>query len=128
MLGSTVWPSNRADYQRWARIARAALGGDAWTVAWTVGGQLGAESVLDAGPGGEMACEAAAARRPSAAFDLTGGQREVAQLAAQGLSNRRIAEVLVIRERTAANHLQGALTSWASIPVASSPPAPPSLA
>jgi non-specific serine/threonine protein kinase len=109
MLGSSVWPSNRADYHHWARIARGALSDDAWTAGWTVGGQLGAESVLDTGPGGEMAAEPAPARRPSAAFDLTRREREVAQLAAQGLSNRRIAEVLVIAEKTAANHLQGAL-------------------
>jgi DNA-binding CsgD family transcriptional regulator len=109
VLGSTVWPSNRADYQRWARIARGALGDEAWTAAWTTGGRLGAESVLDAGPGGEVMAEPVAARRPSAAFDLTRREREVAQLAARGLSNRRIAEVLVIAEKTAANHLQGAL-------------------
>jgi non-specific serine/threonine protein kinase len=44
-----------------------------------------------------------------AATGLTRREREVAQLAAQGLSNRRIAETLVIAEKTAANHLQSAL-------------------
>ena len=33
----------------------------------------------------------------------------MAQLAARGLSNRRIGETLVIAEKTAANHLQNAL-------------------
>jgi predicted ATPase/DNA-binding CsgD family transcriptional regulator len=109
-VGSAVWPSNRADYQHWARIARGALGAEAWTAAWTSGGLLGAESVVDEAVGWELAAaDPAAVRRSSAAFDLTRREREVAQLAAQGLSNRRIAEVLVITEKTAANHLQRAL-------------------
>ena len=41
--------------------------------------------------------------------ELTSREREVAQLATRGLSNRRIGETLVIAEKTAANHLQSAL-------------------
>jgi DNA-binding NarL/FixJ family response regulator len=41
--------------------------------------------------------------------ELTPREREVAQLAARGLSNRRIGETLVIAEKTAANHLLNAL-------------------
>ena len=41
--------------------------------------------------------------------ELTPREREVAQLAARGLSSRRIGETLVIAEKTAANHLQNAL-------------------
>jgi non-specific serine/threonine protein kinase len=73
---------------------------------------LGADAVLDAAAGSDSDVAAAApasARRASAAFELTRREREVAQLAAQGLSNRRIAEVLVITEKTVANHLQHAL-------------------
>jgi len=40
---------------------------------------------------------------------LTGREREVASLLAQGLSNRRIAEQLVIAEKTAKNHVQRVL-------------------
>jgi non-specific serine/threonine protein kinase len=103
-LGSTIWSSNRADYQRWARIARGALGAEAWTSARATGSLLGVAAMLDqaAGPpvtGGKRA----------SVLDLTRREREVAQLAAQGLSNRRIAEALVIAEKTAANHLQNAL-------------------
>ncbi|WP_091368430.1 ATP-binding protein [Actinokineospora alba] len=41
---------------------------------------------------------------------LTAREREIAALVAQGLSNRRIAENLVIAERTAQNHVQHILT------------------
>jgi DNA-binding NarL/FixJ family response regulator len=57
-------------------------------------------------------CDAAldrTSRVSDAVARLTRRELEVAQLAAQGLSNRRIAETLVIAEKTAANHLQSAL-------------------
>ena len=109
-IGSTVWPSNRADYQRWTRVARGALGADVWAAELTAGRILGAEAVLnivhdrDIPPAGSPAL----VRRTSAAT-LTHREREVAELAATGLSNRAIAEVLTIAEKTAANHLQNAL-------------------
>ncbi len=43
------------------------------------------------------------------ALSLTPREREVAQLAVRGLTNRQIAETLVITEKTAANHLQRVL-------------------
>jgi non-specific serine/threonine protein kinase len=108
-LGSTVWPSNRADYQHWMRIARGALGEQAWHTEYTTGGVLGLEGVLE----GATLINDVAANRTSRVRDAATGlarrEREVAQLAAQGLSNRRIAETLVIAEKTAANHLQSAL-------------------
>src|SRR5262249_11494538 len=103
-LGSTIWSSNRADYQRWARIARGALGAEAWTSAGATGSLLGFEVMLD-----EAAGLPVTGGPQASVFDLTRREREVAQLAAQGLSNRRIAEALVISEKTAANHLQHAL-------------------
>jgi non-specific serine/threonine protein kinase len=107
-LGSTVWPSNRADYQHWLRVVQGALGEQPWQAEYTTGVLLGPEGVLEATGVGD-----AAPNRPSRVSDpaaqLTRREREVAQLAAQGLSNRRIAETLVIAEKTAANHLQSAL-------------------
>jgi predicted ATPase/DNA-binding CsgD family transcriptional regulator len=110
-VGSTVWPSNRADYQHWARIARAAMSTDDWMAEWSTGGALGAESILDEVLGGDLipAEPPSMLQRTSIASELTTREREVAQLAAQGLSNRRIAELLVIAEKTAANHLHNAL-------------------
>jgi len=76
----------------------------------TTGGLLTVETAVEEALSGDgPAADPASARRPAGAFDLTSREREVAHLAAQGLSNRRIAEVLVIAEKTAANHLQNAL-------------------
>jgi non-specific serine/threonine protein kinase len=107
-LGSAVWPSNRADYQHWLRIVRGALGEEAWRAEYTTGGLLGPEGVLET-TGSSDAATNRTSRPNDAATQLTRREREVAQLAAQGLSNRRIAEALVIAEKTAANHLQSAL-------------------
>src|SRR5262249_27659808 len=107
-LGSTVWPSNRADYQRWLRIAQGALGEHAWRTEYTIGGLLAPEGVLEAAGSSEAAVNRTS-RVSQDATRLTRREREVAQLAAQGMSNRRIAETLVIAEKTAANHLQSAL-------------------
>ena len=107
-LGSTVWPSNRADLQHWLRIVQGALGEQAWQAEYTTGGLLGPEGVLEATDVSDAA-DSRTSRVSDGAAELTRREREVAQLAAQGLSNRRIAETLVIAEKTAANHLQSAL-------------------
>lgn len=106
-LGSTVWPSNRADLQRWTRVAGAALGAERWASEREIGARLGEDAVLKE----NSDAATPSVRRPVASpvFELTRREREVAELAAQGLSNRRIAELLVITEKTAANHLQRAL-------------------
>ncbi len=109
-LGSIVWPSNRADYQHWQRIARAAIGTHAWDEAWTSACALGVdrlvEDVLSEYASGVRAITM---RLGSHVNELTPREREVAQLATRGLSNRRIGETLVIAEKTAANHLQSVL-------------------
>jgi non-specific serine/threonine protein kinase len=110
---STVWPSNRADYQHWERISRAAIGALAWQDAWTSARVVGSQAIVEEVLRGETAAGAPAlTRRISRVDELTPREREVAQLAARGLSNRRIAETLVIAEKTAANHLQNALDKF----------------
>jgi DNA-binding CsgD family transcriptional regulator len=109
-LGSVVWPSNRADYQHWGKIARAAIGTRAWEDAWTSARALGLDSIVEGvltGDSGNLG--PLVAQTTSRVDELTPREREVAQLAARGLSSRRIGETLVIAEKTAANHLQNAL-------------------
>ena len=109
-MGSVVWPSNRADYQRWEKIARAAIATRAWEDAWTSARAVGLETVVEEVLSADAAGVAPVMTQPLSRVDeLTPREREVAQLAARGLSSRRIGETLVIAEKTAANHLQNAL-------------------
>jgi predicted ATPase/DNA-binding CsgD family transcriptional regulator len=110
VLGSTVWPSNRADYQHWQRIARAAIGTHVWDDAWTSARALGVDRLIDELLSNDpIGAAPTTSRVASHVNELTPREREVAQLATRGLSNRRIGETLVIAEKTAANHLQNAL-------------------
>jgi DNA-binding NarL/FixJ family response regulator len=56
---------------------------------------------------------AADSRSQTGTSRLTPREQEVARLAAQGLTNRQIAQALVIAEKTAANHLQHVLEKLA---------------
>jgi non-specific serine/threonine protein kinase len=78
--------------------------------AWSAGAALPLEeavaAALEAGP--------APAPSPSPPADgatslLTPREREVAVLVAQGLTNRQVAEQLVVTEKTASNHVQRVL-------------------
>ena len=87
-------------------LARAAIGTHAWDEAWTSVRGLGTETIVD-----EVLTDGglATTRLISHIDELTPREREVAQLAARGLSNRAIGQTVVIAEKTAANHLQNAL-------------------
>lgn len=108
-LGTQLWPSNRPDFERWLARARRGLAGRDFDRAWADGRLLSLEQAI------VLALESGTARAATArpieddAPGLTPREREVARLAAQGLTNRQIAEALVITEKTAANHLQRVL-------------------
>ena len=108
-LGAGIWPANRADCERWESRARHKLGPAAFERARAEGQLLSVEHattlVLGRGAAG-AAMHHPAQHKP---LGLTPREREVAQLAARGLTNRQIADALVISEKTAANHLQHVL-------------------
>jgi len=104
-LGTHLWPSNHRDYERWLAAACGRLTNAAFDDAWQQGQTLSVEAAV---------AECTADRLPDAPTDrtpaaqLTRREREVASLVARGLSNRQVAEALVVTEKTVANHLQRA--------------------
>ncbi len=124
-LCSAVWPSNRADYQHWERIARAAMGTHAWDDAWTSGRALGIETIVnDVLSTESMGAPPVNARAISGVDELTPRELHVAQLAARGLSNRRIGDTLVIAEKRPPIICKMRSTNWMCIRAARSPRVP----
>jgi non-specific serine/threonine protein kinase len=105
-LGTTMTPTNRADYDR-ARAELAACLPPDQVASFEAAGRL-----LDLEPVLELARLLAAPDAPAStrpAGGLTARELEVAQLLARGLRNRQIADALVITDKTAANHVQRVL-------------------
>ncbi len=102
-MNSQLWMSNRGDYERWLLAAQARLSVAAFSGAWTVGAGWSLDGAV------AFALRSAAAVSAGSDDVLTAREREVARLVARGLTNRQVAEALVVTEKTAANHLQRVL-------------------
>jgi DNA-binding CsgD family transcriptional regulator len=117
MNGLPVAPPERPTVDRAMADARASLGDDAYAAAWVEGQALPLSRSIDlalelAGrlqstaptPATVSATRLPTGDGPGRGAALTAREREVAILVGRGYSNRRIAEALVIAEKTAEVH------------------------
>jgi predicted ATPase/DNA-binding CsgD family transcriptional regulator len=109
-VGAPLSPMRRDMLEHWLVPVRQALGAETTTLAWEAGRNMAVEPALDLA----LAATEAPATRSNWPLDrsaqqvarLSPREREVAALLAHGLSNRQIAERLVVTERTVAAHIE----------------------
>ncbi len=106
-------PEEQADHEQRRAVVRAQLGEQAFASAWAQGRTLTPEQALVAqgammGPTTTPAgphCILHAGKVPTSPEGLTAREVEVLRLVAQGLTNKQVAEQLVISPRTVNSHL-----------------------
>lgn len=119
MSGSSLPPSDRAALDARLAPAMSVLGPDRREAAWQAGLALSAEhavtlALTERRPSPKVGPTPASVPDPALPSgdrtdSLTAREREVVVLVAQGLTNRQIAEVLVVSERTAEWHVANTL-------------------
>jgi DNA-binding CsgD family transcriptional regulator len=109
--GIPVQHSERVRYERWLATARQELGEELAAEALAEGSQMRLEQAIAYAlapyePAAATDRAPAAQQRRMAPDNLTPRQLEVAVLVARGLTNRQIAERLVVTEAGAAKHVE----------------------
>ncbi len=112
-IGSAMQPADRMEHDRNVERFRSLLGEETFRKAWSEGRRMTLEEAI-----GQVQQSLAGATRPTAgatstatppALTLSAREREVVVLIARGLTNRQIAERLVIAPRTADTHVANIL-------------------
>ncbi|WP_067904668.1 protein kinase domain-containing protein [Nocardia vaccinii] len=104
---SVLFPNLAVRHEDCERAARHTLGRQAFETAHREGAVLDLDAAIDYALGQQ--CRTAA-RGPGPSPELTTREREVADLVAQGLTNKAIAARLSISQRTAQGHVEHILT------------------
>ncbi len=107
LLDMLLDPVERAAHERVVSAVRIQLGEEAFAAAWLEGRNMTPEQVLVIMEPATMSRQASAV--PPVASELTTRELEVAALLAQGNSNRSIAALLVVSERTVEAHVSNIL-------------------
>jgi non-specific serine/threonine protein kinase len=103
-IGAPMPPAYRATYDRGVALTRAALGETLCTSRRQAGRTLSLQRAISFALG-----EAESQPGPEPKSPLTAREREVAALVARGLSNRELADALVVSVRTAEVHVTNIL-------------------
>lgn len=113
--GAPSPPSAAADYRRTVADARLALGPDPFERAWAAGAAMSLDEAIDLAlsppddesePGDGLPLTAVRVASQDRDVPLSVREREVVALIADGLSNREIAERLVLSVRTVERHIE----------------------
>lgn len=105
-LGSVIDPADKPEYERMISGLRTALGEEAFTSAWAEGQAMALEQAITEAQQLTSAPEPSqTAAAPEYPLGLTAREVEVLRLLAKGLTNRQIADQLVLSKRTVDAHL-----------------------
>jgi non-specific serine/threonine protein kinase len=106
--GTRLTPSGQDALRQELALARRLLDDEAISAAWAAGTRLTVDQAVSLAL--TPPTDVHPAQRPDPASRLTAREREVAALVARGLTNRQIAETLVVSQRTAESHVANSLS------------------
>jgi non-specific serine/threonine protein kinase len=107
-------PADRAAFDSNLAAARAQLDEESWAQLWVEGQDMSLDQAIALASSTASDSAPVPQAQPAQASPVSGGltrrEREIAQLVAQGKSNREIGDALVIAERTVEGHVSNILS------------------